>query len=898
MATREQLKNAVGVLISALFGVGELIDTHMITEKIDQFRPVLISVYGFRPDDFDELEKILEVRFATTMDAGTALTDDTDDHNEEWYQDRLIEWNYWDDYFRYLQREGWDPRVLQTMDTVTSNILGLLEDPLKEGDWERRGLVIGHVQSGKTANYLGLINKAADAGYKFIIVIAGIHNELRRQTQQRVDRGFIGRDSADRQSIVGVGLIDRSRAVPVTVTTTDSDFNRTTAKNFGVGLDAVSNTFILVIKKNASTLSHLYKWLKELNTRKGFEQITDIPMLLIDDEADNASINTSRTDLSPTRINREIRQILNLFRKKCYVGYTATPFANIFIDPDVNDDKHGADLFPRHFIYSLDAPSNYLGYGRIFLDDEGQHNFIRLIKDADGWLPADHKNDTPIYALPVSMRRAINLFVLARAIRNLREQSEKHTSMLINVSRFVSVQREVKALVDIYIADLKRSVRYNYAIPWEKAHKDQMMGELYESFEEEHSSDDLQWKDILPELSTAAEAVNVVVVNSRSQERLLYSDYNRDGKPLTVIAIGGLSLSRGLTLEGLTISYIHRSTKMYDTLLQMGRWFGYRSGYEDLCRIFMSDSSYEWYAHIAEATDELRLQVVRMQRERKTPAEFGLYVRSHPDALTVTALNKMYNTETRELIVSYDGKLIETYILPESEEKTRANQDLLQRKFSEMTTSYKYRYDIDGSRSYTIFDIPWNVIRDIIIDFQFHSDLEYQKDPVERYIREIADIYTLWDVGFISIQGGKPQNGFMIASQKRTIGSRHPKSEAGWFTGNKSRFSGSSMFKIGLEDDQIKQALTEAKNANREQPIYRDYTTARQKPLLLFHLLSLMEQDQEPFIHNLPALSISFPNSRIFRTVTYVVNQVWLKQLIEESAVEVEDEDFDQEPLG
>ncbi|MBK8025135.1 MAG: Z1 domain-containing protein [Chloroflexi bacterium] len=515
----------------------------------------------------------------TTMGSGVVLTDDSL-HDEDWYQARGVIWKYWDDYAKYLTQEGWSPLVLQSLDTVTSTILGLLHDPIREGEWERRGLVIGHVQSGKTANYIGLISKAADAGYKFIIVIAGIHNELRKQTQERVDRGFIGRDSVTKQP-VGVGLIDRSRAFPVTVTTTESDFNRSASRNFGVGLNAVNNTFILIIKKNASTLSHLYSWLRELNTRRGFEQIADIPMLLIDDEADNASINTSKPDLDPTRINREIRRILNLFRKKCYVGYTATPFANIFIDPDARDVTYGADLFPEHFIYSLDAPSNYFGYHRIFLDDEGREKFVRLTEDADGWLPADHRKDTPVYELPALLSARIHpLFILARAVRNVRGQTHQHCSMLVNVSRFVDVQREVRALVEYYLGNLRKAVRYNYALPWAKASQDSIISELYHDFQQEYGSGGVEWHNVLGELNLAADVVKIAVVNSRSQEKLLFSEYNRDQKPLTLIAIGGLSLSRGLMLYGLTVSYIHRSTKMYDTLLQMGRWFGYRPGYE------------------------------------------------------------------------------------------------------------------------------------------------------------------------------------------------------------------------------------------------------------------------------------------------------------------------------
>ena len=894
MATDEQLKGAVRVLTQLLAGKSELPDTGVLRTTVEKAWPLLSDQFNFQQSDFEPVCRLLETRFITTMGKGTLLTDDTFLHNEEWYRERHITWSYSEDYKEYLVQQDWSPSVISSLDYVTDIILGLLQDPTLDGEWERRGLVIGHVQSGKTANYLALLSKAADAGYKFIIVIAGIHNELRRQTQERVDSGFIGRDS-DSNRLIGVSLLRPSRAMPVTVTTKDSDFNRALAKRFGMQLNSFNNTFILVIKKNASTLSNLYKWLKDLNTRKDVERISDIPMLMIDDEADNASVNTNKPELDPTRINREIRSILQLFRKKCYVGYTATPFANIFINPDAGDEKHGYDLFPEHFIYSLDAPSNYFGYQRIFLDDEGKSRFIRGISDADNWLPADHKKDTPVYELPNSLKRAIRLFLLARSIRNLRGQNEQHCSMLINVSRFVDVQREVRAHVDYYLNNLRKAIRYNYALPWEKASKDTVLSVLHQDFQVECSDTGINWADVLQQLSSVADDVKVAVVNSRSDEKLLYSEYNRDSRPLTVIAIGGLSLSRGLTLEGLTISYIHRNTQMYDTLMQMGRWFGYRYQYEDLCRIFMSDTSYDWYAHIAEATEELRDQIRRMRRERKKPGDFGLYVKSHPDTLTVTAINKMYYTDKRTFRVSYDGKLVETYIIPEDAAKTQHNKQLLGNFFETLKDNFTYQED---KPSHVFTDVPWDKVYDFVHNFQFHSDMLDIQEAVERYIREIADTYLRWDVGFISLKGGNVEPGFMVAAQTRTVGYnsnmiRKPVSEAGWYTGNKSRFSGNSMFNIGLSSEQIDHAKREATRFERKEPLFRDYTNIRGRPLLLIHLLRLIDtykepQGQPPF----PALSVSFPNSNVVKTVEYVVGPVWLKQIQEMTEAE---DDFDAE---
>ena len=231
-----------------------------------------------------------------------------------------------------------------------------------------RGLCIGDVQSGKTSTYIGLINKAADAHYRVIILLTGTIEKLRRQTQQRIDEGFIGLDSyaftLEKDNVqVGVGAIDPNTS-GWAVTSTTSDFNAATAKKIVGQLNNISAPVILVLKKNKSVLEKLERWLRFYNANKTTKKI-DLPMLLIDDEADNASVNTKKDD-EVTAINKGIRKLLVLFEKANYVGFTATPYANIFIDPDTEKEMLDHDLFPRDFIYALEAPSNYIGARSIF----------------------------------------------------------------------------------------------------------------------------------------------------------------------------------------------------------------------------------------------------------------------------------------------------------------------------------------------------------------------------------------------------------------------------------------------------------------------------------------------------------------------------------------------------
>lgn len=871
--------------------LGEPLTSDHIAEIVNRFQPAL----HYTAEEADYLLKSLETQYITTMGVGVSLIDPEQVHDDEWYQKYDITWDNWNDYERLLLSKGWSPRVITSMNLVTNRILGLLKYPLEPGDWERRGLVIGHVQSGKTSNYIGLITKAADAGYKFIIVIAGIHNNLRTQTQERIDEGFIGRNSRTRE-LIGVGA-RVNRSMPVTVTTTESDFNRSLARRFIVELKSLNKTFILVIKKNVSTLHSLYGWLKELNTHAGLEKITDIPMLLIDDEADHASINTNKPELDPTKTNKAIRSILDLFKKRCYVGYTATPFANIFIDPDTNDPKLGRDLFPEHFIHALDAPSNYFGSEKLFLDEDRSDDFIRTISDGEDWLPLQHKKDFPVNDLSDSLKFAIHTFVLSRAIRNLRGQRNQHCSMLVNVSRFVSVQREIRSIVHYYLERLKNAVRFNYRLPPMRAIEDELIAQIYGCFQSEYANAGFSWDQVLAELDSAVSPIQIFLVNSKSDEALDYTTYTKEGNALTAIVLGGLSLSRGLTIEGLTISYVYRNSKMYDTLMQMGRWFGYRDQYEDLCRVYMSEESYGWYSHIAEATEELRMQIHRMRREGKKPGDFGLYVRAHPDSLTVTALNKMRYTENRELRVSYDGKLLESHIIPESIIKTRSNHLLLD-KFFELLRG-RSNPITDSTNSYLFKDVPWEDIYEFVLGFRFHDDLIDHREYVPRYIQETADLYPLWDVTFRSLKGKGLSDGQFIAAQERNVGHtagnevRKPVMEPGWYVGNKNKVSGNSMFDIGLTDEQVQTAFANATEANRKKPIYSDYTNARGKPLLMLHLLDLVDKQANDTIlmSNVPALSISFPNSSTLRTVEYVVSPVWLKLFDRDQYDSILDED-------
>ena len=879
----EKEKEVINLLIISL---GKQ-DPTPTREIVEERAAMFAKMQGFNGSLENIVEEVL-VAIDTRVGRGISIIDTTTPHDNEWVLKRDITWTYSSAYENYLKREGWAPDAVQGISETSERILGHLQDPRSEGAWDRRGLVIGHVQSGKTANYLGVVARAADAGYKFIIVIAGIHNNLRKQTQERVDEGFIGRssDPANRVAI-GVGCFDPNYPHPATLTNITEDFNKSTAEKSGWKLNDFSKPIILVIKKNVTTLKSLHKWLKELNSKN--DQISDVPMLMIDDEADNASINTNKPDVDPTQTNSWLRKILSLFAKSCYVGYTATPFANIFINPEAYDAEVREELFPRDFIYSLDAPNTYFGPEKVFLDDESSARVLRTITDCEDYIPVSHKRDFLFTELPPSLYMAFNAFIVAKAIRNCRGQQNKHSSMLVNVSRFVPVQRTVKALLAIYEKSLREAVKANYAMPENSSSKNEYMQALRAIYNAEFSDCGVDWATVKSKLFSAFDTLRLFVINSKSDDVLDYGRYEKDGHGLTAVAVGGFSLSRGLTLEGLCVSYMYRNTRMYDTLMQMGRWFGYRRGYEDLCRIYLPAESIEWYEHIADKTEELRRQIRIMRRDGLTPKQFGLYVETHPDRLMITAANKMRNAVTTTVQQSYSGHLVESYRLPSSYAVNAKNEKLIQEYWKK-----GFGKNIsDTDKGWWIEDVDTGVLENFLAQFEVHSSLEEQKRGVIEYLGLISDSYPQSDVLLISVaKNDADRDAFKLGFQTRNA----KQNGDAWET-SKARVASRGDERLGLTDAQkaAAQLLAEEDHAadpnKNNKPSDVHYRKVRNKPLLMLHIL---DSSNENF-KRVPAFGISFPFGDYGRTIRIAANQVWIDNMQEEAMASMEDEeDFDE----
>jgi len=675
----------------------------------DEVEDAVNMVFGMlagRGEQLDRAELLKEIETLVTVFQERSLGLSDPKGHEAWLQEAKVDrsWDFWERYRWFLEDVKKLPlSVVHRLDQSTDDVLGQLEDPRRQGPWRRRGLVIGQVQSGKTGQYIGLGAKAVDAGYQFIVVLAGIHNDLRSQTQLRIDEGLLGfntqyqmrANEPGRTRAMGAGrmpLQGRKRLDIASPTNSreDGDFGRKAAAtiNFPLGRFPV----VLVVKKHWRILEYLRNWAVDVQGTEladGGRIVQDIPLLVIDDEADNASINTVKDpDADPTKTNQAIRELLSAFEKSAYVGYTATPFANIYIDPDAEHQTAGEDLFPESFVRSLSSPSNYLGPERVFglrVADDDEPDvaplpLVRHVKDAESWLPLRHKAGAGVKGEPpASLREAVMAFVLSCAARRARGQTRVHNSMLVHVTRFTRVQGQVHEQVDEHLRYLRDALRDRYGRGAELVADFRELWERdFEPTTECFTADEaepLSWEEVEAELSDALKKIIVKSINGTSQDVLDYHEHRRIG--LSVIAIGGQKLSRGLTLEGLTVSYYLRWANTYDSLLQMGRWFGYRPGFEDLCRLYTTTEVVAAYVEVTSAADELRREVEEMSTLGLTPREFGLKVRASSLGLMVTAANKMANG--KRVLLSYSGEGPETVIFDCDSHAVKHNIQALER---------------------------------------------------------------------------------------------------------------------------------------------------------------------------------------------------------------------------
>lgn len=835
---------------------------------------IQFSSYDVREDETKYIVKKIKTDMGVTYNGDFYIRGDEREFKSWFFDSKAdIDFKYWSKYKKMLlNKSGFNETTVNKMDDNLNELTDLLGNPKCTHSFERRGLVVGDVQSGKTGNFTGLICKAVDSGYKVVIVLTGTIEKLRSQTQERLDAVF-------RLSNGQIG------DAPVLLTDVHQDFKKNLVKS-QITIGSINGPLILVIKKNVSVLKSLKEWLENNNRNNN---IINESLLMIDDEADNASINTNDDEADPTKTNQYIREILGLFSKQSYVGYTATPYANIFINPDNDSSMESEDLFPKDFLYVLDPPSNYIGARNIYTENWRNENILREIDEENisSIIKLSHKKDFQMYSLPRDLREAINAFFIANTIRDLGEAGYKtHRSMLINISRFTDVQKNISNTVNNYLKLLQEKIRLYSKMGFSEFISHPELNNLYQDYKKLYYNSEYSWEDIQLNLNSAVAPIRVFTINQKSTDKIDYS--KKDG--IRAIAVGGISLSRGLTLEGLMVSFFYRNSVAYDTLMQMGRWFGYRDGYAELCKIYMLNQSIEWYQHISESSDELREDIKKSQGTALTPKDFGLRIRNDINTLIVTAYNKMRTTKKASRKVSMSAEYVETIYATKDILKNQRNYESIFQLINELKgkdyklhSQKRLRGNFNDLVGYK--NVPKNYILNMLNNYYQPSlDINFNTESLSQFIEEYPGFeLDNWDIVFIPGSSTKTTkiSNIEINRSIRTV--HFPNTGNVVKTTGNSRLGSMSDAHYGLTREQIESIKTTGKPVNQKK-----FFKIKRSPLLAIYFIepkSKINSNINNDFSDIPmvGLSLGFPplSKSESKFATYVLNKIWLDQEFE-----------------
>ena len=737
-------------------------------------------------------------RFSLWIGKDTLLTSDTG--HESWLvAARKKDWRYWPRYRQWLDG-SLSIKAIEAMDESTGTVLGLLEDPSRPGPWDRRGLVVGQIQSGKTGHYTGLVCKAADAGYKIVIVLAGLHNNLRSQTQMRLDEGFLGYETRPNEKDIepiGVGKIDTDPSIRpnfATNRTNTGDFTTRVARNLEsrrsngpgcswsrrtrlywtascAGSETMSPTTMIGRVAEGSFSSFRCCW---STTRPTMPASTPESRSLT--RTDGLTTSTSRQRsiawCAAYFIRSRGRRTSDILRPRSRT-YSFTNEAPRRAKVPICSRRDSLRIL--RLLRTTWGGKGFRPGEKTAGGARDDLNLVRTIDDhstdeSTGWMPVRHKNGhLPRFQgrdmLPPSLNEAIDAFLLACTARRLRGHANRHSSMLIHVTRFNSVQNEVYRQVVARVGFLRQRLRRRIGVVrilermeslWQRdfAATTHRVGE---TDPELVPRNDIRWAEMLSLLPDVVSDVQVRMINGTAKDALDYKEHDRTG--LTVIAIGGDKLSRGLTLEGLCVSYFLRASRMYDTLMQMGRWFGYRPGYLDLCRLYTTSDLSEWFGHITAAADELREEFDYMAASGATPRDFGLKVQSHP-VLMVTSRLKMRTA--RNLLLSFSGTLLETVALYRGKAELERNLSVTKELIGSLGSPEADPERRRGGRreqwkgSWLWQDVPAARILEFLTDYRTHPDVHKVSSALlTEFIRKMLPHGELTRWTIVLVGGGE-----------------------------------------------------------------------------------------------------------------------------------------------
>lgn len=642
----------------------------------------------------------------------------SDPELQSWYPGPSDDDRFWPALYRSLSGRAWPDKekVLGDLNKSSTKILSFMTPPGADSI-RTRGLVLGYVQSGKTTNFTALISKAADVGYRLFVVLSGTTNALRRQTQIRLDKD----------------LVALNHQHWISLTSADKDFGDVQAANVNSFLtDYATQKTLCVIKKNTYRMKKLLGWLGGATPNI----LRSCPVLLVDDEADQASLNSAARPDERSAINRVLIRLLTELPKVAYVGYTATPFANVFVDPDVPED-----LYPRDFIVDLPRPAEYFGPERFFgrerltLDESGDDvdgiDAIRSVTDEEATSlqpPSAAARFTFQPPLCESLKAALEYFLLATAARYTRGQSDDHSTMLIHTTGYTQIHHAFAPQIESFLGQMRADVTSG---------TDTLRSRLSDIWASESSAvpskalglEAVSFDRLWSEMLLVLERAEVRVENSVSARRL---DFGED--PQVCIAIGGNVLSRGLTLDGLVVSFFIRSSTAYDTLLQMGRWFGYKRGFEDLCRIWMTDELKSYFYDLATVEQEIRYDIARYERDGLTPTQFAVRIRTHPQ-LSITSKLKMQHAVSCSM--SYSGRQVQTIQFRHTDAQWLRDNIEAGRSLIAASVNSGLHPEEVGAQHWLIEGVRVEMVLRFLDTYNAHpSSLTLRRDLLSGYIRD------------------------------------------------------------------------------------------------------------------------------------------------------------------
>ncbi len=680
--------------------------------------------------DLEEARAYIARQFERPVEFLKAHTLQKSEAPPPWYLGPAENDRIWPKLRAYLSGvRKWDDDTVGSIDRTSTEVVSMMANP-GQSTFQGRGLVVGYVQSGKTANMTAVIAKAADAGYKLIIVLAGLTNSLRLQTQARMEDDLIARDE--------------HAWIPHTERVISGDFRFPASKRLLWHDDAQ----IAIVKKNVTPLTNVLNMLR----RTPANTLSKLPILIIDDECDQATPNASEYNI--TAINRLIRQILHILPRAQYVGYTATPFANMLINP-YGDGRQMDDLYPEDFITALPKPQGYFGtqelFGGALLDADAESDGLDMIRDIPddevGQLRPPNRASTATFEpeLTPSLEAALRYFLLVNACRHVRGQGGQHSSMLVHTTVYTTIHRRLKTVIETWQGATQKLLKKKDAT---------LLAELRTLWEDEHprvASGDyglapVSFDALAPHLEAMLETTQLIVENSNSTQRL---DYHAG--PGRFIVVGGSVLARGLTIEGLSVSYFLRSSNQYDTLLQMGRWFGYRNGYQDLPRIWMPQDLQRAFRDMARVELEIRADIEEYVRRGATPLTFAVRIREIP-GMMVTAPNKMYHA--RRCDISFSGQHLQTIRFRHTDSDVIAANHAAATDLLTAAASVGKVETVKG-RGRLIRGAPLAAVEAFLKAYQHEPN--FLADDLLAYVRKEAEkpgVFQTWNIGVIEPDGG------------------------------------------------------------------------------------------------------------------------------------------------